>query len=162
MTKETSKEKFKTIVVPAIITATSNKTSDSFKQDTYTKTVYFTTGEDEAKKLVDFGLTEYTSKEDNKSYFIVKAVQNVKVYTDVKSNSYVMKSFRVEEINHETGETFTNPNLYTDKLVYLCITWVKGEKGKNDFFRMSAILANDIDDLIEVEQSNPFTELFGE
>ena len=40
-TNKQTANNFQTVIVPAIITATSNKVSDEFKQETPTKTIYF-------------------------------------------------------------------------------------------------------------------------
>ena len=40
-TNKQKENNFQTVIVPAIITATSNKVSNEFKQETPTKTIYF-------------------------------------------------------------------------------------------------------------------------
>lgn len=156
---------FQTVVVPAIITATSNKVSEEFKQETATKTVYFhVTDTAKAEQLEKMGMTQYTpdTEEDPeaKPYFIAKATKVVKLYTD--RTTFVEKSFAVDTFDENTGMPVTNPNLYTDEIVHLAVIKVKGGKGKNDFYRVNAILLPNLDMLKEVEAVNPFAELFGE
>lgn len=161
--QETTNNDFKTVVVPAIITATSNKISDDFKQEVNTKTVYFhVTDPKKAKELEKMGMTQYTpdteKDPDAKPYFIAKATKNVKLYTT--RDKYVEKSFKVEEINEETGLPQSTPNIYTNEIVHLAIIKVKGGKGKNDFFRLNSILLPALEMLKEVEAVNPFADLF--
>lgn len=167
MAKQTKKQEneFTTVVVPAIITATSNKVSSDYPQEVPTKTVYFNVPDaKEAEKLEKIGMTQYTpdadADADAKPYFIAKAVKDVRLYTD--KNNYVEKSFRVEEINEDTGLPQSTVNVFTDEIVHLAIIKVKGGKGRSDFYRVNSILIPDLDMLKEVEQMNPFAELFGE
>ena len=51
------------MIVKAQITATSKKQSGDFKQEIPTKTAYVKTDAENAEKLVDFGLTKYTSRD---------------------------------------------------------------------------------------------------
>lgn len=162
-TQETTNNDFHTVVVPAIITATSNKVSEDFKQEVNTKTVYFhVTDPAKAEQLEKIGMTQYTpdteKDPDAKPYFIAKATKAVKLYTT--RDKFVEKSFTVEEINEETGLPQSTPNLYTEEIVHLAIIKVKGGKGKNDFFRLNAILLPAVEMLKEVEAVNPFADLF--
>ena len=164
-TNKQTANNFQTVTVPAIITATSNKVSDEFKQETPTKTIYFHVADPEkAEQLEKFGMTQYTpdTEEDPeaKPYFIAKATKVVKLYTD--RSTFIEKSFEVDIFDEVTGMPVTNPNLYTDEIVHLAVIKVKGGKGKNDFYRVNAILLPDLDMLKEVEAVNPFAELFGE
>ena len=164
--KQTAK-KFQTVTVPAIITATSNKVSDEFKQETPTKTIYFHVEDPKkAEQLEKFGLTQYTPDTeidpDAKPYFIAKATKTVKLYTHENRSNFVEKPFSVDFFDEETGLPISNPNVYTDEIVHLAIIKVKGEKGKNDFYRVNAILLPTLDTLKEVEAAFPFAELFGE
>ena len=87
MAKQAPKhENFDTVVAQATITATSNKSDGKYKQKKATKAVYLVPAtEEDTKKLVDFGLTLYTpdteKDPDAKPYFIVKATENVKIFT---------------------------------------------------------------------------------
>ena len=160
-------KKFQTVTVPAIITATSNKVSSEFKQETPTKTIYFHVPDPEkAEQLKKIGMTQYTTDTEidpeAKPYFIVKAKKNVKLYTHEDRSTFVEKTFTVDIFDEDTGLSLPNPNVYTDEIVHLAIVKVKGEKGKNDFYRLNAILLPTMDTLKEVEAVNPFAELFGE
>ena len=163
-TKQTANN-FQTVTVPAIITATSNKVSDEFKQETPTKTIYFHVADPEKVVLLEkFGMTQYTpdteTDPDAKPYFIAKATKIVKLYTD--RTTFVEKPFTVDLFDEDTGLPIQNPNVYTDEIVHLAVIKVKGGKGKNDFYRVNAILLPTLDILKEVEAVNPFAELFGE
>ena len=164
-TNKQTANNFQSVVVPAIITATSNKVSDEFKQETPTKTIYFHVEDPKkAEQLEKFGMTQYTPDTETdpeaKPYFIAKATKVVKLYTD--RSTFIEKSFEVDIFDEDAGMPVTNPNLYTDEIVHLAVIKVKGGKGKNDFYRVNAILLPDLDMLKEVEAVNPFAELFGE
>ncbi len=164
-TNKQTANNFQTVTVPAIITATSNKVSDEFKQETPTKTIYFHVEDPKkAEQLEKFGMTQYTPDTETdpeaKPYFIAKATKSVKLYTD--RTTIVEKPFSVDIFDEDTGLPISNPNVYTDEIVHLAIIKVKGGKGKNDFYRVNAILLPTLDTLKEVEAVNPFAELFGE
>ena len=166
-TNKQTANNFHTVKVPAIITATSNKVSSDFKQETPTKTIYFQVADPKkAKELEKIGMTQYTpdteTDPDAKPYFIAKATKMVKLYTHEDRSTFVEKPFTVDLFDEETGLPRTNPNVYTDEIVHLAIIKVKGGKGKNDFYRVNAILLPTLDSLKEVEAANPFAELFGE
>ena len=166
-TNKQAANKFQTVIVPAIITATSNKVSSDFKQETPTKTIYFHVPDTKkVKELEKIGMTQYTpgteTDLDAKPYFIAKAAKTVKLYTDEDRSNFVEKHFSVDLFDEDTGLPISNPNVYTDEIVHLAVIKVKGEKGKNDFYRVNAILLATLDSLKEVEVFNPFTELFGE
>ena len=158
-TQKQQENTFTTIITKAIITATSNKVSDDFKQDIPTKTIYFTVpDEKKIKQLQELGMTMYTPEEEGSpNYFICKATKFVKIYTN--RYYYFEKDFGVTTIK-EDGSEIKIPNLKTDEPIYLSIVKVKASKGKNDFFRVNAILTDDITKLIEVTQDNPFKDLF--
>ena len=165
VTNKKTTDNFQTVVVPAIITATSNKVSDEFKQETPTKTIYFHVEDPKkAEQLEKFGMTQYTpdteKDPDARPYFIAKAPKTVNLFTD--RTTYVEKPFSVDLFDEDTGLPISNPNVYTDEIVHLAIIKVKGGKGKNDFYRLNAILLPTLDTLKEVEAINPFAELFGE
>lgn len=162
MAKTTKKdEQFKNVIVPAIITATSNKQDEDFKQETPTKTVYFhVTDKDKIKELEELGMTCYTPKDkEGQPYFVCKAVKAVKIY--FKDGSVIEKPFTTITIDPQSMKKVASPNLFTDSDVFLSIIKVKGGKGKNDFFRINAILLEDIEELKQVEQNNPFADLIG-
>ena len=164
-TNKQTANNFQTVTVPAIITATSNKVSSEFKQETPTKTIYFHVPDTKkAEQLEKFGMTQYTpdteTDPDAKPYFIAKATKTVRLFTD--RTTHVEKLFSVDLFDEDTGLPIPNPNVYTDEIVHLAIIKVKGGKGKNDFYRVNAILLPTLDTLKEVEAVNPFAELFGE
>nr|DAX64968.1 MAG TPA: hypothetical protein [Caudoviricetes sp.] len=152
MTKE--QKQFTSINLVGKISATSNKVSEDFKQETPTKTIYIVPKDKkEIEKLKKFGLPIYTPSEKGaESYTIVKAVKHVKHYNSVKDEAPQRIIMTVED---ENGQSI--PNLYTVENVILNITHVKAQKGKNDFYRLTAILAP-VGTIIEVEQKNPFED----
>ena len=153
MTKE--QKQFTSINLIGKISATSNKVSEDFKQETPTKTVYIVLKDKkEIEKLEKFGLPLYTPKEKgSESYTIVKSVKTVKHYKSVKDETPQKIIMTVED---ESGQTV--PNLYSEENVILNITKVKAQKGKNDFYRLTAILAP-VGTILEVEATNPFGDL---
>ena len=168
-TNKQTADNFQTVIVPAIITATSNKVSSEFNQETPTKTIYFHVPDHKkVEQLEKFGMTQYTpdteTEPDAKPYFIAKATKIVKLYTHEDRSTFVEKPFTVGIFDEDTGLPIPNPNpnVYADEIVHLAIVKVKGGKGKNDFYRVNAILLPTLDTLKEVEAVNPFAELFGE
>lgn len=153
MTKE--QKKFTSINLIGKISATSNKVSEDFKQETPTKTIYIVPKDKkEIEKLEKFGLPFYTPKEKgSESHTIVKSAKTVKHYKSVKDEDPQKIIMTVED---ENGQSI--PNLYTEENVILNITKVKAQKGKNDFFRLTAILAP-VGTILEVEATNPFGDL---
>lgn len=152
MTKE--QKQFTSINLVGKISATSNKVSEDFKQETPTKTVYIVPKDKkEIEKLKKFGLPLYTPKEKGvESYTIVKSAKTVKHYKSVKDEAPQKMIMTVED---ENGQTIHN--FYTEGNVILNITKVKAQKGKNDFYRLTAILAP-VGTIIEVEATNPFSD----
>lgn len=154
MTKKT-KSQFTSAIVSAKISATSNKQDVDFSQKNPSKTVYFQTKtKEDAKKLIDLGLTQYTS-EDEEPFFIVKAKAEMPIYFK-DSDEKIMKNMSIKTVNSQTMEEETNPNIYTEDFIDLNIVKVKAVKGKNDFFRITAMQVTDIEQFIKVEQTNPF------
>ena len=155
MTKQTNSQFF-SVIISAKISATSNKQDADFKQEKPSKTVYFQTKtKEDTKKLIDLGLTQYTS-EDEEPFFIVKAKAEMPVYFK-DSDEKVMKNMSIKTVNPQTMEEETNPNFYTDDFIGLNIVKVKGTKGKNSFYRILAMQVSDISQFITVEQTNPFS-----
>lgn len=153
MTKE--QNQFTSINIIGKISATSNKVSEDFKQETPTKTVYIVPKDKkEIEKLEKFGLPLYTPKEKGaESYTIVKSAKTVKHFKSTKDKKPQKMFMTVEDENRQPLL-----NIYTQENVILNITKVKTQKGKNDFFRLTAILAP-VDAIIEVEPTNPFEDL---
>ena len=137
------------IIVKGQVTATSKKQSGDFAQEVPTKTAYVSTDESNTKLLEDFGLTKYTSK-DNENYFIIKFPANVMVFTP---NGYGKKRPDLSRIEVDGVETnnFKTPD---DKLLSLNI--IKGNYKNNDFFRLQAIRIETDDDIEEIKPENPF------
>lgn len=152
-----TKSQFISAIVSAKISATSNKQDVDFSQKNPSKTVYFQTKtKEDAKKLIDLGLTQYTS-EDEEPFFIVKAKAEMPIYFK-DSDEKIMKNMSIKTVNSQTMEEEANPNIYTEDFIDLNIVKVKAVKGKNDFYRISAMQLSDIDQLIKVEQTNPFSK----
>ena len=141
------------LVVLGQITATSKKNDGEFKQEIPTKTAYIRTDEENAKKLEDFGLTKYTSKDSNEDYFIIKFPQNVMIYLP---NGMGTKRPDLSQVTFEGIETnnFKTPD---EKLVPLNI--IKGNHMNNDFFRLQAIRLDTIEEIEEVAPENPFGDV---
>ena len=137
------------LVVEGKITATSKKQSEGFTQQVPTKTAYVSTTPDEAKKLEEFGLTKYTSK-DGEDYFIIKFPADVMVYLP---NGYGTKRPELSQIVVDGIETnnFKTPD---DKLLQFNI--LKGNHMNNDFFRLQAIRIEEDSDIEEIKPENPF------
>lgn len=167
MAKTVKHNNFYTVIASATITATSNKLDGKYKQEKPTKTVYLVPADEkEAKKLIDFGLTQYTPDNEKdpeaKPYFIVKATETVKAYTSEEDFEEVHFGVNHEEVDTETGEVKTKkaPNYKTDKPVGVAIVFVEGKDKGNDFYRLNALLLDTPETLEEVKPVNPFASLF--
>ena len=130
------------ILIEGIITTTSNKQSLEFRTENPKKSVYIQTDEENAKKLKDFGLREYTSKKDNENFFIVKCVDELKLYFDTENPAISMST------------TVQDDNFKTEKPIYMNI--IKGENVGNVFYRLSAVLVNNASDIVAIQPENPF------
>lgn len=148
-------KQFTSINLVGRISATSNKVSEDFKQELPTKTIYIVPKDKkEIEKLEKFGLTLYTPTEKgSESYTIVKSAKTVKHYKNVKDEAPKKIVMTVED-----KDGHTNPNFYTEENIILNITKVKAQKGKNDFYRLTAILAP-VGAILEVKDTNPFEDL---
>lgn len=132
------------------ITATSKKQNGDFKQEIPTKTAYVTTDEETAKKLEEFGLQKYTSKEDNGSFFIMKMPANLMVYLP---NGFGEKRPDLSQITFEGIET-NNFKTTDDKPLKMNV--IKGNHKNNDFFRLQAIRLESENDIEQIKPENPF------
>lgn len=131
------------LIIKGQLTATSNKVNEDYKTDNPTKTGYVTV-EDEniSNKMKDFGLTEYTSQQDDSKFFIIKLPQQL---TLVKGNNMRKLSGDVE-----------SPNLKTKDGQEFKMNVIKGRNKGNDFFRLQAIEVNDYSDVEQIQMENPF------
>lgn len=165
--KQVKHENFDTVVARATITATSNKSDGKYKQKKATKTIYIVPAtEEDSKKLSDFGLQLYTPDKEKdpeaKPYFIVKATENVKIFTSETEFEEANFGVSYEDVNPETGEITVKktPNYKTEEPVYAAIMFVEGGDNGNDFFRLNALMMEDTAILEEVQPVNPFAGLF--
>ena len=105
----------------------NNKQDDDFSQKIPSKTVYFETKtKEDVKKLIDLGLTQYTS-EDKKPFFIVKAKAEMPIYFK-DSDEKIMKNMSIKTVNTQTMEEETNPNILKEKLAYDITKRVHGKE----------------------------------
>lgn len=165
--KRPKHENFDTVVAQATITATSNKSDGKYKQKKATKAVYLVPAtEEDTQKLVDFGLQLYTPDTEKnpeaKPYFIVKATENLKIFTSETEFEEVNFGVTYDDVNQETGEITTKktPNYKTEIPVHVAIMFVEGGDNGNDFFRLNALMMEDTATLEEVKPVNPFAVLF--
>lgn len=135
------------INVNVTITATSNKQNSQFKVENPKKSVYISPeNETEKQKLIDFGLTEYTSK-NGKSFFIVKATDKIKCWLNGK-------------VVEELPTSIQDPNFKFEEGKYLTVNLIEGENMSNKFYRINAIKF-DNDTLLQhayqpIEEECPF------
>ena len=129
------------------ITATSNKQNSDYKIENPKKSVYIKPlNTEEKQKLIDFGLTEYTSK-NNESFFIVKATDKIKCW---------LNGGIVEEL----PTSIDDPNFKFATEKYVTVNIIQGENMKNKFHRINAIkFENDtlLQDVYQpIEEECPF------
>lgn len=136
------------MVIEGEITATSNKINEKFRSEVNSKTAYIKVDKANSKLLKDFGLTEYTSKEDNTNFFIIKLTKDVRVYA---------KDGSMEIFSGEAHET--NPNFKTNVIK---MNIIKGNNLNQDFYRVQALLINDRADIQQLAPENPFKEFMDE
>lgn len=134
------------ILLKGMVTATSNKVDSRFKQEAPTKTAYITIADEDIAKAIQFGLTEYSSKQDGNRFFIIKLPQNIAIYVQGGDNVTPEKM----------SGGIDSPNFMTNKDKMLNLNIIKGENMGNEFFRLQAIQITDSTDIISVEQTNPF------
>ena len=129
------------------ITGTSNKQDSKFKIENPKKSVFITPENDfEKQKLVNFGLTEYTSK-DGQSFFIVKASNEIKCWLNGK-------------VVEKLPTSIKDPNFKFEEGKFLTVNIIQGENMNNKFYRINAIKF-DNDTLMQhayqpVEEECPF------
>ena len=131
------------LIIKGQITATSNKVNEDYKTDNPTKTAYVTvTDGNIIQAMKNFGLTEYSSKQDESRFFIIKLPQQL---TLVKGNHMRKMSGDVE-----------SPNIKTKDDTDFKMNIIKGRKKGNDFFRLQAIADNEYSDVEQILMENPF------
>lgn len=138
------------ITVKAQITATSKKSNGDFKQEILTKTAYVKTDAENAQKLVDFGLTKYTSRDNNEDYFVIKFPANLMVYNTL---GFGEKRPDLSQVTLDGQET---NNFKTPDNKPLMLNIIKGNHKNNDFFRLQAIRVESDLDIEEIKPENPF------
>lgn len=136
----------KNMTFTGMITATSKKLDNDFKQLNPTKTAYIDVDEATAKKLEAFGLTRYTSVEDRKDFFVVKLSSNLVYYQDNTNKSVSIADLAgVDTPNFNSGDEPIMMNL------------IQGENKGNKFFRIqSLLLPHGEEQLNTVVAENPF------
>lgn len=136
----------KNITFTGMITATSKKLDNDFKQLNPTKTAYIDVDEATAEKLESFGLRRYTSVEDRKDFFVVKLSSNLVYYQDGTNKSVSIADLAgVDTPNFNSGDEPIMMNL------------IQGENKGNKFFRIqSLLLPQGEEQLNTVVAENPF------
>lgn len=127
--------------VKAVITATSKKGTKIDGTPNTRKTAYLEINEKDLQKAKDFGLRQYTSREDKANFFMVQVTEEVDVYDKYG-----------DVVETKDGGTET-PNFHSDKKEVL-VNILKGEHKGNTFYRLKAVQG----ELKDVEHQNPFAE----
>ena len=131
------------LIITGKVSATSNKVDDKYQQESPTKTAYVeVTDPNIVQAMENFGLTQYTSRDNKKDFFIIKCPKQV---TLVKGNQMRKLSGGVETPNFKTvdGKEFK-------------INIIKGNNKGNNFFRLQAILVDDYEEVENIMMENPF------
>ena len=132
------------LIIKGRITATSNRQNENFKSDPR-KTAYITVSSDnDRKKLTEFGLTEYTSREDNTTFFIIKMSEIVRIYD--------RKGVQLESLDTNSQ----SDNFSTSKEIGIAILRGKSNVTKNTYNRIFALQVDTVDDIETVAPKNPF------
>lgn len=129
------------LIIEGIISTTSNKQSSEFKVEKPQKTAYLLLDKENADKLEKFGVRKYTSK-TGEDFYCLKVVEQLKVYFD-KSKASITVDAGVDVANFKT-----------EKVIKMNV--IKGEKTGNTFYRLQALLLNELEDLVQIEAENPF------
>lgn len=142
--------KLESLNVLGIITATSDKQSDSFTpKGTPRKSIYLKLDELESAKAEAFGLQKYISKEDQTPFFIVQPAENISLFQVGEDTPYGKIS----------GIADVDRNFHTDEnLVQLALVKGYNDKYKKSYFRLTAIQVNDPEHIVEVQPVNPFAQ----
>ena len=132
------------LIITGQITATSSKKDDKFKQENPTKTAYVTvTKKEDVEALEAFGATKYTTKEDNRDFFILKVPQSF----------VVVKGDQMKRLDG----TLSSPNFRTKEDKEFKFNVIKSEKMGNEFLRLQAVLVDDFKEVELIQMSNPFS-----
>lgn len=129
------------LIINGVISTTSNKQSSEFKVENPQKTAYLLLDKENADKLEKFGVRKYTSK-TGEDFYCLKIVEQLKVYFD-KSKASIIVDAGVDVANFKT-----------EKSIQMNV--IKGEKTGNTFYRLQALLLNELEDLVQIEAENPF------
>lgn len=132
------------LVVSAIITNTSKKTSDIYKGELQTKAAYLSINKEDYDKAKEFGVKIYKPKDGGDEFAVVKCSKDIRIYNQEGKNTETISG----EINP--------PNFKTTGEVKL--NFVKGEKAGREFIRLQAILLPNGVYINEIEQQNPFSD----
>ena len=133
----------KNLILRGRISATSADEGSIYKNKT--KTAYINLkDEEEYKKAEDFGLTVYTS-EDNNKFIIVKLVQKFKGYLDGQA------------LDLSSLAKLDTPNFMTN-WVDLNLIKAKHSETKNTFYRLQSLNLASNQDIRKVLGTNPFME----
>lgn len=142
------KQQLQTLIIAGQITATSNRVDGKFKQEIPTKTAYLSVDQENAEALKDFGLQEYSSKNEetgeHETFFIVKLpAKGLSVWLN-------NKKIAVRDSSVET------PNFQTVPGLPVGLAIVKGENMGNEFYRLTAVNVTQKEDIFDIEEANPF------
>lgn len=132
------------IVITGIISTTSNKQPEDFKVENPQKTAYLEVDEKNAKLLEKFGLRRYTSN-DEKDFFCVKVVNELKLYDDPTSKTSIPLATDVDTPNFKSEGGNIKMSI------------IKGLKAGNEFFRLHAVLTDEHTSIVPIEADNPFS-----
>lgn len=139
------KSEITNVVVAGTITNTSDKQSARFKQEVATKTAYIDVpNEQDRQALIDFGMTLYTPEDGGNAFFIAKM--------PAKGLSIWSKGKKIGTKKVTLGE----PNFQTVEHVPLGLSFIRGEKDGNPFYRLQAVNVIQKDDIFDLDESNPF------
>lgn len=138
MTKQQNNLRPESFTFKGIITGTSNKVSEEFKNDSPRKTAYVKVDATNKKILEDNGLRMYTSKEGD-DFFIIKFSERISAWVGKDS---------VEIATHVGTDNFN-----TEEINIACI---KGKSKGNNYIRIYALGLESMEDIQVVERENPF------
>lgn len=141
----TKQNTIESLLVSAMITATSVKQKGDFESKT--KTAYIKADDKNTKLLKAFGLEEYGKEE---KFFIVKFSQKAKAYNGPN-----------DKAGHALPVGLDTPNFHIDKEPVL-INLTHSTHMKNDVRRISAVMYHKPGLFEEVEADSPFLNVFGE